>query len=289
MIPIWKDTYLTIDGNLSPFSYSIWEKDSFSWDDEGNEVWEDKNIFNGKAWVKPDAENIKIKINEICSNYLKPQDVDFEQTKIRHTEAIKTFYVTNLETNETIDTFTFIYDWSYGERILNQPITKKWVNGMYCFKNYNADGNLYTDISLTKPTDYVEVCGEWALYYVNRCGGWDSLLIEGNVKKKDSYTRFQKMNNIDNNTKEFETKTFQTNITTSYTATTGWLNDEQSNILAANVFSTQLAYLHNLKTEEIIPVNINDADAEYKTFKGNGRKLVNYTINLISAQTQKIR
>lgn len=286
MIPIWKDTYLTIDGELSPLSYNI----SYT---EGEEEY---NVFNGKAWIKPTAEEIKIKINEVCSNYLHPQNIDLssvgDSSLIEHIDAVKTFVITNIDTNEVIDNLTFYYDWSYKPTEFNQPINKIGANGMFYFNTYqlNNDNKIFTSITKTKPEGYIDGCGEWALYYVNRCGGWDGLLIEGNVIKKDSYTRFQKENVIDNNhINEFEQQTFQTNISTSYTLHTGWFSDKQSEVLATNIFSTQLAYLHNLKTDEIVPVNINDAEAEYKTFKGNGNKLIKYTINVISAQRQKIK
>lgn len=285
MTPIWQDTYLEVDGELSPISYNI----SYS---EGEE---EVSVFNGKAWIKPTAEEIKIKINEVCSNYLHPQNINLVPSAvdytIEHTEAIKTFTITNIDTNEVIDTVTFYYDWSYKNGVqFNQPINNKGANGMFYFNTFSQDNKIYTIVSNEKPDGYVEVCSDWALYYVNRCGGWDGLLIEGTVRKKDSYTRFQKENDIDNNhIYEFGTQTFQTNIVPSYTLTTGWLTDAQSNILAENIFSTQIAYLHNLISGEIIPVNINDAEAEYKTFKGNGNKLINYTITAISAQKKKIK
>ena len=31
--------------------------------------------------------------------------------------------------------------------------------------------------------------GKWALYYLNRYGGWDSYLIDGYVSRKDNFVR----------------------------------------------------------------------------------------------------
>ena len=281
MIPIYKDTYLTVDGEKSPISYTI--KDG------------EDDIFNGKAWVKPNAENIEIKINEVCSDFVSPLNIELEYRTepivYEHTDAIKTFEVVDTETDELLGSYTFIYDWSYDSHnfgTLSKPINNKTALGMFKFNSYVKDGKVYTEVSVEQ-TD--KGCGkEWAMYYVNSYGGWDSLLIEGSVVRKDSYVRHKTDRVINNNlVSDFGSKIYQTNIVPAYTITTGWLNDTQSEILARNVFGTPIMYLHNLISGEIIPVNITDGDATHKTFRNNGNKLVNYTINVQSAQEKKIK
>lgn len=276
MIPIYKDTYLTVDGELSPISYTI--KDG------------EETIFNGKAWVKPNAENIEIKINEICSDFVHPLNIELEystETKTyEHPQAIKTFEVVETETDNLLGSYTFIYDWSYDSHnftTLSKPINGKKSVGMFDLETYVQNGKVYTDVSTVETGS---MCGgEWAIYYVNSYGGWDSFLIEGSVVRKDGFVRYKTDNSINNNLKsDFGSKIYQTNIVPAYTITTGWVNDTESEIIAKNVFGTPYMYLHNLISGEIIPVNIDNGDATHKTFKNNGRKLVNYTINVISAQ-----
>ena len=54
MIPIWKDTYYTSTANTLEYYIT-----------DGTNT-----IFRGKSYKFPDRENIKIKINDICSNHL---------------------------------------------------------------------------------------------------------------------------------------------------------------------------------------------------------------------------
>ena len=45
-------------------------------------------------------------------------------------------------------------------------------------------------------------------------------------------------------------------------------------------------FLHNLETDDVIPVVMTDADVLYKNNKNSGRKLLNYTINVIASQKE---
>ena len=247
-------------------------------------------IFNGKAWVKPTAENIEIKTNTLCEDYLKPLNIELEYSSevktYEHTDAIKTFDVVETETDKLLGSYTFIYDWSYDSHnftTLSKPINGKKAVGMFQFNTYVKDGKVYTDVSMEQTNG--ECGAEWAIYYVNSYGGWDGLLIDGSVVRKDGFVRHKTEVDINNNLSSgFGSRVYQTNIIPAYTITTGWVNDTQSENIARNVFGTPYMYLHNLVTGEIIPVNVDSGDVTHKTFKNNGRKLVNYTINVISAQ-----
>lgn len=132
----------------------------------------------------------------------------------------------------------------------------------------------------------VTECKEWALYYTNAYGGWDSLLIEGNAAETDNLERFTRMMEYDNNAIQNRGKVnFANEITKTYQFHTGWLNDEQSSRMHHLVNSTDV-YLLNIPSGEMLPVNILDSACEYKTFKGNGNRLVNYDINVEVAQNR---
>ena len=47
-------------------------------------------------------------------------------------------------------------------------------------------------------------------------------------------------------------------------------------------------FLHNLKTNKIMPVVVDNNEAEYKTFKNNGKHMVNYTINVKASQKKQL-
>jgi hypothetical protein len=83
-----------------------------------------------------------------------------------------------------------------------------------------------------------------------------------------------------NNIQQFGTTPYLTEINASYEIHTGWLSETESDILASNLFQSTRVFLHNLQTNEILPVLITDTDVVYKTRNNSGRKLLNYTINV---------
>lgn len=130
-------------------------------------------------------------------------------------------------------------------------------------------------------------CGDWALYYLNKMGGHDAFMIEGNVKVVDNIDRDQYTQNARNtNPSSFAKTTIQSRISTTYELSTGWLTDEESEILASQLMSSPQVFLHN-KTSLYIPtaVNITDTSVEHKKFK-NGKQLNRYTITVEESQTK---
>ena len=130
-------------------------------------------------------------------------------------------------------------------------------------------------------------CGEWALYYLNKMGGHDAFMIEGNVKVVDNIDRDQYTQNARNtNPSSFAKTTIQSRISTTYELSTGWLTDEESEILASQLMSSPQVFLHNT-TSLYIPtaVNITDTSVEHKKFK-NGKQLNRYTITVEESQTK---
>lgn len=133
----------------------------------------------------------------------------------------------------------------------------------------------------------VRYCGDYALYYLNSYGGWDSFLIEGKVRKFDDLTGYDYNKSFDNNTLDFEKTRYMNTIITRYEMHTGWLTDSQSENLAKNLLESTKVYIHNLVENKIYPAIIKDSSIEYKTTRNEG-KMVSYTINLEVSQS-KIR
>lgn len=134
----------------------------------------------------------------------------------------------------------------------------------------------------------VNTCSRYALYYVNAYGGWDSLLIEGNHSEVDNLTRHTREAEYDNrNVSNRGTMNYVTEIAKSLTLHTSWLSDDESSRMHHLLNSTNV-YLGDLNSGRMIPVVLTDTTSEYKTYKGNGGKLVNYAINVTIAQ-ERIR
>ena len=287
--PIWEDYYVSFNTEDSPVTYSI--------------QLNGEAIFYGKAWCPPSYSNetYRTKINIICENYLINELQGFASITtngktIQHTDAIKTFQVINEDKNTVIDEVTFVYDWSYDTSVdytktvnMSKPINGKGKEGMYFFQT-TCNGSIMSTYASKSPTnDYriIDDCNsKWALYYLNRYGGWDSYLIEGYVSKKDNFIRNIVDSHYDNRTTEFGKTSYLTEISSAYEIHTGWMNEKESEIIASNVFQSTRLFLHNLETDNIIPVIMTDADVMYKNPKNSGRKLLNYTINVLASQTE---
>lgn len=278
--PIWQDVYYT--ANTTMLEYIINKTDQTV-------------IYAGRAYRRPGGTGISVNISKICQDYLKDTfaSVDFRNlagTTYTHPEGYVEFQLRDRNGN-LLNTYGFVYDWSYegwngNARTVSKPINGHYAPGMYSFNTTFTTGNtLATYVGYAGNTNY---CGEVALYYKNRKGGWDSFLIEGTVTKKDEYTKYTYNRSFNNNTLEFENGTYHSQIITSYQLCTGWLDDEESDNLAFNLLSSNEVYLHNLCTNKVYPVVIKDNTATYKTYKNNSRKLVNYQINVEESQRKEV-
>ena len=139
-----------------------------------------------------------------------------------------------------------------------------------------------------KTWEVVTDCREWVVYYVNAYGGWDSLLIEGNTIETDSLKRHTREMEYDNRSIQNRgTQNYVNEITKSFTLHTSWLSDAESLRMHHLLNSTEV-YLFNINTGDMIPVTLNNTKTEFKTYKNNGGRLVNYTIDATLAQ-ERIR
>ena len=135
-----------------------------------------------------------------------------------------------------------------------------------------------------KTWEVVTDCREWVVYYVNAYGGWDSLLIEGNTIETDSLKRHTREMEYDNrDIKNRGRQNYVNEITKSYTLHTSWMSDAES-LRMHHLLNSPEVYLFNINTGDMIPVTLNNTKTEFKTYKNNGGRLVNYTIDATLAQ-----
>lgn len=136
--------------------------------------------------------------------------------------------------------------------------------------------------------EVVTDCREWVVYYVNAYGGWDSLLIEGNTIETDSLKRYTREMEYDNRSIQNRgTQNYVNEITKSYTLHTSWMSDTES-LRMHHLLNSPEVYLFNINTGDMMPVTLNNTKTEFKTYKNNGGRLVNYTIDATLAQ-ERIR
>ena len=283
--PIWQDIYYTSTA-YTVLDYAIL-------------ISGQSTIYTGRAYQRPGGNGVSINISKICQDYIKDsfREVDFRDyvgDSYIHPYSYVEFQLVNAQNGTELGTYGFVYDWSYegwdgNARTVSNPINNHTMPGMYSF---NSRCGLVDEVlQIVTDVDEVETgnaCGEIALYYKNRKGGWDSFLIEGTWTKKDEYTKYTYNRSFNNNTLEFENGTYHSQIVTSYVLNTGWLNDQQSDNLAFNLLSSNEVYLHNLCEDKVYPVVITDNTATYKTYHNNSRKLVNYQLNVEESQRKEV-
>lgn len=309
-LPIWKDTFYTAATSASPLTYYMQVKNGTI---TVNGVTQDnyETIFNGKAWAAPQAESLSININRIAQDYMEielpvnPADV-WSATTVTHPNAYRYFRLYDGD-NNLLATYNVILDWSYrgtGGIYLDRshPINGKYTNGMVMFSTIfnGSQSSVSTIISRTAadvheaesdtPIYTKETCvhnGGWALYYLNRSGGYDAFLIEGKVTRKDSYKKYYVDHYVSNTSVDFGKQAYNNEITLSWELNTGWLSDDESEKLAFNLLSSNQVYLHDINSNLVYPVVITDADVTYKTRDNQNKRMYNYTINIEGSQKQQ--
>lgn len=275
--PIYKDVYYT--GTTDEFEYYI--------------TLDGEEIYRGRAFIAPDAETFRINISKICQDYLSsslPDFRDFEGT-ITHTQAFLPFLLYRGSNDTLLNTYNFLYCWDYStifsantRTVLSHPINGRNNANMKVFETVYSGGTVSTTVSGGTGT----YCGSGAVYYLNRSGGWDSFLIEGSVKRTDSYDKYSFNTSFNNNTIEFEEGTYNNQITASWTLHTGYLSDAQSKNLAFNLIPSNQVYFQDFESGAVVPVVITNSNTDYKTYKGNNRKLVRYDIQIRESQKKQM-
>lgn len=136
--------------------------------------------------------------------------------------------------------------------------------------------------------ELTDMCADYCLYYQNRIGGWDWLLVNGRSLQKDKVNRlYYKKHYTAQNQSDYNKVNYYSSITDTWELSTSWLTDEQSAKMPDLLEATQVM-LHDLNSDEMIPAVITNSSVEYKTYKNQGRKLYSYTIE-VEASKPKFR
>lgn len=145
------------------------------------------------------------------------------------------------------------------------------------FANDAGKTLVVTDDDGATTMQIVKSCAEWCIFYVNARGGWDSFLIDGATKVVDTYER-QSVRLIANPTRTRTAEHLTNGITRKMTFRTGWLTDDQAAKMH-NLLGSVSVYAYNLNTEEVIPLILTGNECVYKSYRGEGAKLVRYDID----------
>lgn len=270
---------------------------------------------------------VSIRLNDIFASALKTREISFIATAgIAANEngmGAQTFVVKNLNTNEVIQ-YGVIADYSYEtfSPLASDPIrllldrrqhffVTNWDNAtnlkirttseLYSAAGYRTLGvgpsslrsatSLQVELGGKTITYKVQnTCADYVLHYVNKFGGWDSLLMLGRCEYKEDYQRHnigRSYSINSSNSQGIGVVTHLNEVTKKWVLRTGLLTDQEASRMC-NILGTTRAILEDLNSGATYPVNVTNSSYEEQTFRGNGNKMAQYEINVELAQ-QHIR
>lgn len=170
-----------------------------------------------------------------------------------------------------------------GKRIIAEALRNKVQTFTLQLTSDMADNviEIYDDIAGKVLASYEvrNTCVEYALYYLNAHGGYDHLLINGTTKRSDNIKRTEITRVVDNTTLKHGRSDVHTEITRTWRLNTGHLTDAQWAKTHHLLGSTHV-FLQNLDSGEIVPVVIKANKADFNTYRNNGRKMSQLSIDV---------
>lgn len=289
MTPIWQDYFLEIDETSQEYIVKV----------SGVEV------YHGRAVAEPGQSSLAIRLNDIAADYLRsslpPLTADGYAEESGMTVTLEVY-----DPDDTLlGSETFSYEWTYDEDAsgASAPITDRVAASQPLFFSKYGTGAVAGSIdggAITLGTSsskagtavlmlgthagakavtlggnsfrVVDGCHRYCLLYVNALGGWDSLLLEGHCARKDTVTRHisEKVGRGRDN--------YANEVRVGWTLRTGLLSDDEAGRMWHLLESTDV-YLYDLATARCEPVVLTDSECEFMTYRGNGGRRSQYTIN----------
>lgn len=273
-------------------------------------------IYAGKAYRFPEEFETVWSVNDITSNYLG-NGIYFTEGIQQIPNYAKDFFIGTSANAKYVKTFYNSWAYKNTDYWLSDPIDhrvdpRQWlpvsflstnqhlitIGGrvyaalkendgwtvMTNLKNYTLDCDAGITAVGTGSINYTVSNGDYVLYYSNAYGGWDSLLVTGTTKKTDDieHLTYKKRSR---NMSQFSKVNYQNNITPTWSLNTGITIDGSK---MYHLLESTMVYLHNLETNEIIPVVITNSQCEYLTYRNNGRRPYYYNIT-VEESNNKLR
>ena len=289
IFPIWADTFALITSDEDYEDYEIFE---------GGDL-----LYAGRAFKYPGEEEISVNLTMVVAPYL-----------VSYYKSVSVYAGDTL-----VGDWTFVRDYSYDKSIdysqdqwLNRPINGRVPAGVRLSASLwtlggvlqvtDGSGSVVVNESVGKGLsvaqwisapgksylfgdfryEVVDACQAVLLKYVNAYGAMDYFLVEGVSKKQDKISRSTYTKDAAALSSEFETKDYQAEMEAQWTGHTGWLTDAQSALLKHLAESVEVYMVDEQGND--IPVVLTLGTHDYKTFRNNGRKLVNYTLQWSESQ-----
>lgn len=133
----------------------------------------------------------------------------------------------------------------------------------------------------------VTACHRYAFYYINEYGGVDFLLMEGNCTEQDTLTRHTILRNyLSSDRTARGKKEYLNEQVKMMTLRTGYLTTSEAAKMHHLIGSPDVFLWDNV-AQEMRPVVITTTAQEYKTYRSEGNRLVQYSIDIEFSQTRQ--
>lgn len=289
---IWRDTVLTASTTASPLNFTISIVSGPT----------SEPVFYGTAYARPASSAIEIKAAPLCRDWLSsdfPELTGATGNTWLHSGACREFVFTNTDRETILGRYEMVLDCSYDASVnysanttMSRPVNGHWAPGMRSMvTEWNAaDGAVRTTVrpgAYGPYSDHGSCRANYALYYLNRYGGWDGFLFEGNCSRTDKFNRLYMTKPYSSEGTGHGRLPYLNSITPSWSLGTGWLTDTESRNLAFNLFSSNMVYLHDLVEDRIYPAAIDDTQVQWRDWQSQ-RKLAEYTVQISAANAQEI-
>lgn len=282
-------------------------------------------VYTGKAVRRPDETTLTVKVSDIAADILAGRLLNVSDPFTDYEAFAAGVTVAGNSVTESVDfvnDWSYDRDKSYGATfILSDPIdflvdgrqtlavTGYWggsetatltlSDGTSSTQDIGITGGGTWTLDLATIADLASVtvggvtwtvessCRDYALHYVNAYGGWDTLLIRGGWKRTDTVARSLHGKAYDN-TYAYNrgTVNYLNGVTRSWTLNTGWMTDDASG-RTTHLTESVLVYLEDIAAGELLPVTVDDTTLTRKTYKSEGRRLVNHQITVSLASDIK--
>lgn len=217
---------------------------------------------------------------------------DFLSNPISNVMDYRQYFICTFQQSDPTSTVLERYDIyidgvinEWGLSVLNNSGTiRLLVQDIITWTGTDINYEVYSPNSTHFSGIITDTCKRYCIYYLNRLGGWDWLLIDGKNLKTDKMSRLTyKRNYWPQNQASMNKVPYVNTITENFEFTTSWMKDIDAEKITDLIESNKVV-VHDLVENIIYPVIMTNSSVEYKTYKNQGRKLYSYTLNMESSR-----
>lgn len=152
--------------------------------------------------------------------------------------------------------------------VMSDEITRRYIINDYMFEVKNT-------------------CYPYAVYYLNKKGGYESMLFNRTMLQTDNLKFNTITNKVANTSTDFSKRIYHETITERFNLHSEFLTDEQAEKMT-EMFGSPQIWLHDLEKDKVIPCIVSDTNVKYLNWANNKKKKVRFDITLENSQ-EKIR